>query len=368
MSDSDGRRNPDFDRTTPNIKLPQNSQRPSATRARDDFDRTMINYPAGGEAGRPPAPLSGDAGNKFDLTMVDFSVPLDDEEPENVPRYGAAASASARHQPAVAPYPEDAYESAQYQQPAQTIPLDRGTPAWSKFALWGLLAFIVLLVLLGAGLAAYLFWPSQTFTLKVMGAPHGSKLYVDDVPVGVSQADGTIVAWGLRPGELRDVRVARDGYVDWRTTVQGEDGTTKELRVKMMPLPKTEAALPQADAQIEQDLDAFGRARVFGIRFDTGSDIIKDDSKPQLDTIVAILKKRADWSLTIEGHTDSMASPQYNQDLSQRRAAAVKSYLQARGVDGSRLSTVGFGASRPVASNETPVGRALNRRVELVRR
>jgi outer membrane protein OmpA-like peptidoglycan-associated protein len=62
-----------------------------------------------------------------------------------------------------------------------------------------------------------------------------------------------------------------------------------------------------------------------------------------------------------------MASPQYNLDLSQRRAAAVKSYLQAGGVNGSRLSTVGFGASRPVASNETPVGRALNRRVELVR-
>ena len=367
MSDSDGRRNPDFDRTTPDIKLPQNSQRPSAPRARDDFDRTMINYPAGGEAGRQPAPPAGDGGNKFDLTMVNFRLPLDDDEQEDIPRRSAAA-ATAWQQPAVASHPAADYQRAQNQQPAQTAPLDRQTPAWSKFAVWGLLAFIVLLVLLGAGLAAYLFWPSQTFTLKVMEAPHGSKLYVDDVPVGVSQADGTIVAWGMRPGELRDVRVARDGYVDWRTTVQGEEGTTKELRVKMMPLPKTEAALPQADAQVEQDLDAFGRARVFGIGFDTGSDHLKDDSKPQLNTIVAILKKRTDWSLTIEGHTDSMASPQYNLDLSQRRAAAVKSYLQAGGVNGSRLSTVGFGASRPVASNETPVGRALNRRVELVRR
>jgi outer membrane protein OmpA-like peptidoglycan-associated protein len=364
MSDSDRRRNPDFDRTAPNIKLPQNSQQPSAPRARDEFDRTMINYPAGGEAGRQPAPPAGDVGNKFDLTLVGLRLPPDDDEPEDVPRRSAAAP---RRQPAVAPYPEDDYESAQYQQPAQTVPLDSRAPARLKFVLWGLLGFVGLLVLLGAGLAAYLLWPSQTFTLKVMEAPHGSKLYVDDVPIGVSQADGTIVAWGLRPGELRDVRVARDGYVDWRTTVQGEDGRTKELRVKMMPLPKTEAALPQADDQIEQDLDAFGRARVFGIRFDTGSDVIKDDSKPQLDTIVAILKKRADWSLTIEGHTDSLASAQYNQELSQRRAAAVKSYLQARGIAGSRLSTVGFGASRPVASNETPVGRALNRRVELVR-
>lgn len=365
MSDSDGRRNPDFDRTTPNIKLPQNSQQRSAPRARDDFDRTMIDYPTGGEAGRHPAPPAGDGGNKFDLTMVNFRLPLDDDEPEDIPRRSAAA---ARQRPAVAPYPEADYQRAQNQQPAQTVPLDRRTPAWSKYIVWIMAALMVLLVLLGAGLAAFILWPSQTFTLKVMEAPHGSKLYVDDVPVGVSQADGTIVAWGLRPGELRDVRVARDGYVDWRTTVQGEDGRTKELRVKMMPLPKTEAALPQADAQVEQDLDAFGRARVFGISFDTGSDQLKNDSKPQLDTIAAILKKRADWSLTIEGHTDSMASPQFNQDLSQRRAIAVKGYLQGRGVDGSRLSTAGFGASRPVASNETPVGRALNRRVELVRR
>jgi outer membrane protein OmpA-like peptidoglycan-associated protein len=72
--------------------------------------------------------------------------------------------------------------------------------------------------------------------------------------------------------------------------------------------------------------------------------------------------------LTIEGHTDSTATAAYNQELSQRRAAAVKSYLQAGGIDAARLSTVGHGASRPVSDNDTPVGRALNRRVEFIKK
>jgi OOP family OmpA-OmpF porin len=67
----------------------------------------------------------------------------------------------------------------------------------------------------------------------------------------------------------------------------------------------------------------------------------------------------------VGGHTDSVGTDAYNQGLSERRAMAVKDYLVGKGVDGSRLSSMGYGESSPVASNDTADGRALNRRVEL---
>ena len=121
------------------------------------------------------------------------------------------------------------------------------------------------------------------------------------------------------------------------------------------------------EQQVEKDLEEFGRARVYGINFDIDSDKIKDESKPTLDKIVAVLKAKPQWKLTIEGHTDSTATAEHNQALSERRAASVKAYLQAAGIDGARLQIVGFGATKPIASNDNELGRAQNRRVELVK-
>jgi outer membrane protein OmpA-like peptidoglycan-associated protein len=71
--------------------------------------------------------------------------------------------------------------------------------------------------------------------------------------------------------------------------------------------------------------------------------------------------------MSIEGHTDSIGTEAYNQGLSERRAAAVKNYLVKQGVpDGSRMTTVGYGESRPIADNKTPEGRFQNRRVEIL--
>ena len=80
--------------------------------------------------------------------------------------------------------------------------------------------------------------------------------------------------------------------------------------------------------QLTKDLEEFGRARVYGINFDSDSDHIKDESKPTLDKIVAMLKAKPDWKITIEGHTDSTSTPQHNQELSERRARSVKSYCR----------------------------------------
>lgn len=119
--------------------------------------------------------------------------------------------------------------------------------------------------------------------------------------------------------------------------------------------------------QITDDLAKSGRSRIYGINFDSDSDHIKDESKPTLDKIVAMLKTKPDWKLTIEGHTDSTATTAYNQSLSERRAAAVKAYLVSAGIDSARLTSAGFGATRPVATNDTALGRSQNRRVELTK-
>jgi len=120
--------------------------------------------------------------------------------------------------------------------------------------------------------------------------------------------------------------------------------------------------------QMAKDLDEFGKTRVYGIIFDTDSDHIKDESHSTLDKIVALLKAKPALKLSVEGHTDSTGTPAHNQDLSERRAKSVVAYLTAAGIGGDRLSPAGFGATRPVQSNDTDLGRAQNRRVELVKK
>jgi outer membrane protein OmpA-like peptidoglycan-associated protein len=118
--------------------------------------------------------------------------------------------------------------------------------------------------------------------------------------------------------------------------------------------------------QITKELLEFGRSRLYGINFDVDSDIIRDESKPTLDKIIAMLKSESDMKLIIEGHTDSDGPTDKNQILSQKRAESVKSYLVSGGISDTRLSTKGYGESTPVAPNTTATGKAQNRRVELV--
>lgn len=87
---------------------------------------------------------------------------------------------------------------------------------------------------------------------------------------------------------------------------------------------------------------------------------------PRLDKLANFLKQFPDRKLLIEGYTDSVGSDSYNQDLSDRRAQAVRDALVQRGVDTSRITARGYGKAHPVADNASPEGRAMNRRVEIV--
>jgi outer membrane protein OmpA-like peptidoglycan-associated protein len=119
--------------------------------------------------------------------------------------------------------------------------------------------------------------------------------------------------------------------------------------------------------ELKKQLNSEGRARVYGILFDLNSAKIKAESKPVLEEVLGLLQSEPSWKLTIEGHTDSTGSSDFNQNLSLQRADSVKAYLVAARIDAGRLQTRGFGSSKPVADNASELGRAQNRRVELVR-
>ncbi len=101
------------------------------------------------------------------------------------------------------------------------------------------------------------------------------------------------------------------------------------------------------------------------VLFGHNSDVIQDQSYPQLRKTANALKKYPNAQVRVAGYTDSLGDPAYNVDLSQRRAKAVADQLVKYGVPAENVSSVGFGAANPVATNKTKIGRAANRRVEL---
>jgi OmpA-OmpF porin, OOP family len=102
------------------------------------------------------------------------------------------------------------------------------------------------------------------------------------------------------------------------------------------------------------------------VLFDTGKATLKPGAYATIERLATVLKEDQARKVLIEGHTDSVGTDEYNQSLSERRAASVQAALFERGVEASQISTVGKGETTPVASNDSPVGRQQNRRVELV--
>jgi outer membrane protein OmpA-like peptidoglycan-associated protein len=118
---------------------------------------------------------------------------------------------------------------------------------------------------------------------------------------------------------------------------------------------------------ISEALFSSGKYVSHAIQFETGSDQLRPESMNVLRTVAAALQKQPAMKLSIEGHTDSTGDAARNLDLSKRRAASVKAGLVGLGVATDRLATDGFGQTKPIAPNDTPQGRAENRRVEFVK-
>jgi outer membrane protein OmpA-like peptidoglycan-associated protein len=127
-------------------------------------------------------------------------------------------------------------------------------------------------------------------------------------------------------------------------------------------------------ARVQAELDALkatptprGLVMTLGdVMFDTGRSELKSGASRKMDQLAQFLAEHPDRRVQIDGFTDSVGSDSYNEELSQRRADAVKATLISRGVDPSRIGTEGYGKAYPVASNNDSGGRQLNRRVEVV--
>jgi outer membrane protein OmpA-like peptidoglycan-associated protein len=102
------------------------------------------------------------------------------------------------------------------------------------------------------------------------------------------------------------------------------------------------------------------------ILFDTGKYDVKPDGAIFLDRVATILKTKTKANVAVEGHTDNVGAASANQSLSERRASEVRDGLIARGVAAARISSAGFGMTKPVADNTTPDGRQVNRRTDII--
>jgi len=136
------------------------------------------------------------------------------------------------------------------------------------------------------------------------------------------------------------------------------------------------AYMDQQEAELRQQLEGTGVSVTRNgnqihlnmpgnVTFNTDQDAIKSQFYGVLNSVANVLQKYNQSLVDINGHTDSTGGQAHNQALSERRAMSVANYLNGRGVDGRRMSVVGYGPSQPVASNATASGRAQNRRVEI---
>lgn len=183
-------------------------------------------------------------------------------------------------------------------------------------------------------------------------------------------------------GKVHHVAVSVNGtfvkaYVDNQRVVNDPDGMKRPITLIGISLFAnhgfsdtvmfTNFRMAEGGKDIKSALDSEGKIVTHGILFDTGSDKIKPESLPTLKKILAILEASPDLKFSIEGHTDNQGTNEINQPLSEKRAKAVQSWLISKGISADRLLSKGWGDTKPLTANDTPEGRANNRRVEFIK-
>jgi outer membrane protein OmpA-like peptidoglycan-associated protein len=323
----------------------------------------------------------------WDKTRPNIRIPRDEPEED----FGTTMLSGYRYQ--------ESEEQPRQSAPQQTPPPQQqkkneggGIPAW----VWGLVVgFGGFLFLAIAGVLLYLiFGASSGFTLIVRGAPPNSRVFVDNTERGTTSNKGELEVRYLRADETHSVQVKSEGYLDFNTTVKGKNGDTKYLDVTPVPngnrngngnTNNGKPPCPQPPCPTDSDCDPEclkngvcdlecmlnKRGKInLTVNFETGKADILPVSFVPLDNVAAVLRKRTDWKIRVEGHTDNKGGVAYNLNLSKSRAASVMKYFADRGVDPSRMTSEGFGKSQPIAGtvqNQTEEQRAKNRRVTIVK-
>jgi flagellar motor protein MotB len=191
-------------------------------------------------------------------------------------------------------------------------------------------------------------------------------------PVYLAQApgDGTVTISGTMPDQaaidlIAGAAVDVFGADNVTNTMTIEDGIDTTFSIFRIPLTFSQfAPIPEWELRIENDVIS-GNVRG-GATFDFGSAQLTPELERLLDTGAGILLRNPSILMTIEGHTDSVGSDAFNLALSEARAQAGVDYLVALGVQPARLFAVGYGETRPIASNDTAEGRRQNRRLEFI--
>ncbi len=176
---------------------------------------------------------------------------------------------------------------------------------------------------------------------------------------GCPDADGDGIA-DAKDGCPQQAGPAANNGCPWPDS-DGDTVLDKDDNCPEVPGTVANNGCPEVSEAVQKALNDYAKT----ILFDTGKSSIKKQSAGVLNDIVGILKEYTNAKFTIDGHTDSVGSSKLNQKLSETRAASVKDYLIANGIDASRLSSKGYGESKPIDTNKTRAGRANNRRVEI---
>ncbi len=181
------------------------------------------------------------------------------------------------------------------------------------------------------------------------------------IPWASANADGReLILEGVAPNE--ESRKQAGGIARQVWGVRTVDNRLTVAMAEPTPEPAVSAPEPSPVAACQQQFDEFlGNKR---ISFETDSATLKWESTLMLDELAAIADRCPDTRIQATGHTDARGDDEFNLWLSQARAESVTSYLAGKGVDATRLSAIGYGASQPIAGNVTAAGRARNRRIE----
>jgi len=186
----------------------------------------------------------------------------------------------------------------------------------------------------------------------------------DDARVAAGQAERDQIVLATRNREVQNAKMAtNEAKMQTSEALDQRDQATQTAAQATQ-----EAARLQAEVdQLKATPTSRGLVLTLGdVLFDTGRAELNPGSSRKLDQLAQFLSEHKERRVQIDGFTDSVGSDSYNEELSRRRADAVKSALLVRGIDSSRISTQGYGKAYPVANNTDSGGRQLNRRVEVV--
>jgi outer membrane protein OmpA-like peptidoglycan-associated protein len=203
--------------------------------------------------------------------------------------------------------------------------------------------------------------PAQaTVSATLNGADVGDKARIGITPAGQHDEIGA-----MRGGETVALEAGR---YELTATMPGAEGTLRDaaiageahLIVAMKALRTAElkpGGPPPKECTIE----------VYGVNFDFNKSVLRPDSEPVLRAVLQLFTASPSFRAEVGGHTDNVGTPDYNMKLSAARAAAVKAWLVAHGVASTRVTSRGYGDTRPLVPNDTSLDRFKNRRVELRR-